>query len=102
MKTQHQWWEVLDPFLTQHEALIAFLTFAAVVIVIYLYRPSWSVCNVPGPTAMPLVGHLPLMAKYGPDVFSVLAKQYGPIFRYLSSLSLFILFSVARDLEFSF
>ncbi|OAP07831.1 MAX1 [Arabidopsis thaliana] len=82
MKTQHQWWEVLDPFLTQHEALIAFLTFAAVVIVIYLYRPSWSVCNVPGPTAMPLVGHLPLMAKYGPDVFSVLAKQYGPIFRF--------------------
>ncbi|KAL1224629.1 Cytochrome [Cardamine amara subsp. amara] len=83
MKTQHHlWWEVLDPFLTQHKALVTFLSFAAVVIVVYLYQPSWSVRNVPGPTAMPLVGHLPLMAKYGPDVFSVLAKQYGPIFRF--------------------
>ncbi|KAG7567872.1 Cytochrome P450 [Arabidopsis thaliana x Arabidopsis arenosa] len=82
MKTQHLWWEVLDPLLIQHEALVAFLIFAVVVIVVYLYRPSWSVRNVPGPTAMPLVGHLPLMAKYGPDVFSVLAKQYGPIFRF--------------------
>lgn len=89
MKTQHLWWEVLDPLLIQHEALVAFLTIAAVVIVVYLYRPSWSVRNVPGPIAMPLVGHLPLMAKYGPDVFSVLAKQYGPIFRYISLLILF-------------
>lgn len=84
MRTQHMWWEVLDHFVLQHKAFVAFLTFAAVVIVVYLYRPSWSVRNVPGPTAMPLVGHLPLMAKYGPDVFSVLAKYYGPIFRSLS------------------
>ncbi|MQM09699.1 hypothetical protein Taro_042573 [Colocasia esculenta] len=45
--------------------------------------------KVSGPPLTLVLGQLPLLAKYGPDVFDILPKQYGPICRWLSAGSFY-------------
>lgn len=54
---------------------------AAGAFAVYFYAPSWRLRRVPGPLAYGLIGHLPLFTKHGPEVFGVLARRYGPIYR---------------------
>ncbi|KAG6488587.1 hypothetical protein ZIOFF_049834 [Zingiber officinale] len=67
-------WPAADYIFTAAALSVGFL--------VYFYAPCWAVRKVPGPPALPLVGHLPLLGKHGPEVFGVLAKTYGPIFRF--------------------
>lgn len=69
------------------EAWLPYVTTVAscavgVFFLLYFYAPHWRIRDVPGPPALPVVGHLPLLARHGPDVFGLLAKKYGPIFRF--------------------
>ncbi|GLJ24943.1 hypothetical protein SUGI_0477360 [Cryptomeria japonica] len=61
-----------------------FLICFAGVITVYVYArlPTWKLPNIPSPPESWLFGHLPLIAKGGPDVFISLARKYGPIYRF--------------------
>ncbi|KAL5714288.1 hypothetical protein ACHQM5_016270 [Ranunculus cassubicifolius] len=62
--------------------VFACLTMLATISFLYFYAPYWQVRKVPGPPTIPFLGHLHLLAIYGPDIFIHLAKRYGPIFRF--------------------
>lgn len=81
-------WPPADYIFTAAALLVGFL--------VYFYAPYWAVRKVPGPPALPLVGHLPLLGKHGPEVFCVLAKTYGPIFRSILNFPLRSSFSVGN------
>lgn len=55
---------------------------ASITVWVYLAIPTWKVRKLPSPPAFWLLGHLPLLAKHGPDVFIHLARKYGPIYRF--------------------
>ncbi|MED6134587.1 hypothetical protein PIB30_038302 [Stylosanthes scabra] len=76
------WWFPIIPSVPMFSSILFTMLGLIVGFVCYFYGPYWRIRRVPGPPSLPLVGHLPLLAKYGPDVFSVLAKEYGPIYRF--------------------
>ena len=74
--------QVGSPLASFPAMLFTVAAMAAGAFAVYFYAPSWRLRRVPGPLAYGLVGHLPLLDKHGSQAFGVLAKKYGPIYRF--------------------
>jgi carlactone C-19 oxidase len=90
MASFYQWWEDLGSMLGVCAPFVATFFILFVGFFVNFYLPYWKLREVPGPAPTFLVGHLPLLARHGPDVFRVLAKNYGPIFRYVSLSNVYL------------
>ncbi|XP_044979742.1 cytochrome P450 711A1-like [Hordeum vulgare subsp. vulgare] len=78
-----RWSQVGSPLAWSFPAMLfTVAAMAAGAFAVYFYAPSWRLRRVPGPLAYGLLGHLPLLDKHGSQAFGVLAKRYGPIYRF--------------------
>ncbi|KAG6552997.1 hypothetical protein Mapa_005334 [Marchantia paleacea] len=53
-----------------------------VVIMVYYFYPTWKVRHIPVPPYTWFLGHIPLLTKHQALCWTMLAKDYGPMYRF--------------------